>query len=96
MPPKCALFSAMGANKAKQGHALPPRPYRPSPLLAKAGRRTPAEAMPTALHMGVCVGFSLLVFAIINICVTLLLPASNPYVVLVQRGTMVSVPKQRH
>lgn len=64
--------------------------YKKNPLLVKPGKRTKAEALPSALHMGVCVGCSLLVFAIINICVTELLGPKNPFVRLVQSGTMVS------
>jgi hypothetical protein len=67
------------------------RPYRPNPLLVKPGKRTMQEALPTALHMGICVGSSLLVFAIINICVTEKLGKRNPFTALVQSGTMVSL-----
>jgi hypothetical protein len=64
--------------------------YRKSPLLAKPGKRTRQEALPSALHMGICVGLSLLVFAIINICVSEQLGPRNPFVRLVNSGTMVS------
>lgn len=44
-----------------------PRVYKPSPLLVKPGKRSMQEALPSALHMGLSVGLSLLVFAIINV-----------------------------
>jgi hypothetical protein len=64
--------------------------YRKVPLLAKPGKRTRQEALRSALHMGVCVGLSLLVFAVINICVTQTLNPKDPFVKFVQSGTMVS------
>lgn len=71
------------------------RPYRPNPLLVKPGKRTMQEALPTALHMSICVGFSLLVFAIINICVTEALGQKNPFTALVHSGTMVRLNSWR-
>jgi len=73
-------------------HAAPPpaaQTYRSSPLLMKPGKRSRQEALPSALHMGICVTLSLLVFAIINICVTESLGPKNPWTKLVQSGTMV-------
>lgn len=46
------------------------RAYKPSPLLAKPGKRSRQEALPSALHMGLSVGLSLLAFAIISVSST--------------------------
>lgn len=43
------------------------RTYKPSPLLAQPGKRSRQEALPSALHMGLSVGLSLLAFAIISV-----------------------------
>lgn len=83
---KAAALKAAGRKAVALSQA---RPYRPNPLLVKPGKRTRQEALPTALHMSLCVGFSLLVFAIINICVTEMLGRRNPFTGLVQSGTMV-------
>lgn len=75
-------------------HAAPPpaaQTYRSSPLLMKPGKRSRQEALPSALHMGICVTLSLLVFAIINICVTESLGPKNPWTKLVQSGTMMAM-----
>jgi hypothetical protein len=83
---KAAAVKAAGRKAVALSQA---RTYRPNPLLVKPGKRTRQEALPTALHMSICVGFSLLVFAIINICVTEILGKRNPFTALVQSGTMV-------
>lgn len=63
--------------------------YRPSPLLVKPSKRNRQDALPSALHMGACVTLSLLVFAIIDICVAQQLGPKNTFTSLVQSGTMV-------
>lgn len=58
----------MGQKAATVKAALPqPRVYKSSPLLVKGGKRSRQEALPSALHMGICVGLCLLIFAIVNV-----------------------------
>lgn len=88
----------MGKKKAAAPAAAATNPshvYKASPLLAKPGKRSRQDALPSALHMGVCVALSLLVFAIINICVSEHLGHRNPFTRLVQSGTMVRRPEDR-
>jgi hypothetical protein len=59
----------MGQKAANVKAAMPqPRVYKSSlPLLVKPGKRSRQEALPSALHMGTCVGLCLLILAIINV-----------------------------
>jgi uncharacterized integral membrane protein len=58
----------MGQRAAAVKAALPqPRVYKSSPLLVKPRKRSRQEALPSALHMGICVSLCLLIFAIINV-----------------------------
>lgn len=84
-------MSATPAAHNKAPRSSPPRPYKHSPLLAKPGKRSRQDALPTAIHMGLCVSVCLLVFAVINIVVTEKLGPRNPFTSLVNSGVMVRV-----
>lgn len=60
----------------------------PTPLLQPT-KRSPKEALPSALHLTAAVTLSMLVFAAINVAVTLTHGPRNPWTKLVQSGCMV-------